>query len=160
ARRALPGEWLHAQPAANAAGVGPPGSAGDYRAVRDRSGDPLDAQPGRPVQSGSCSRARHRTGDRQPALRPSSAAAAQRPDGSRAAGVAIMSDAARTKSTSMDALVGQIADEFTQRLNQGDQPDVEDFARRYPEIADVLREVLAALQFVRIASPELEVSNS
>jgi hypothetical protein len=56
---------------------------------------------------------------------------------------------------SVDALVGQIADEFTQRLNRGEQPDIDDYAGRHPQIADVLRDVLAALLFVRVASPAL-----
>ncbi|MBY0528557.1 MAG: protein kinase [Gemmataceae bacterium] len=48
-------------------------------------------------------------------------------------------------------LLGQIADDFTARLQRGEQPDVEDFAQRYPEIAGVLREVLPALQAIRPA---------
>jgi serine/threonine protein kinase len=50
---------------------------------------------------------------------------------------------------STEALVGQVADEFTQRLQRGEQPDVEAYARRHPEIADLLRGVLSALQLLR-----------
>jgi serine/threonine protein kinase/WD40 repeat protein len=58
-------------------------------------------------------------------------------------------------SAAVDALVGQIADEFTQRLNQGEHPDAGEYVRRHPEIGGVLRDVLAALEMVRVASPEL-----
>ena len=50
---------------------------------------------------------------------------------------------------SMDSLVGQVADQFIERLERGEQPDIEDFARSHPEIADVLRQVLSALQHMR-----------
>jgi serine/threonine protein kinase len=40
---------------------------------------------------------------------------------------------------------GQIADEFVQALRQGQRPSVEEFARRYPEHADEIREMLPAL---------------
>jgi WD40 repeat protein/serine/threonine protein kinase len=48
--------------------------------------------------------------------------------------------------SALEALLGQVADEFTERLKRGEQPDIEDYARRHPEIADLLRQVLAALQ--------------
>jgi tetratricopeptide (TPR) repeat protein len=47
---------------------------------------------------------------------------------------------------SVESLVGQVADEFTERLNRGEQPAVEEYALRYPEIADLLRQALPALQ--------------
>jgi serine/threonine protein kinase/WD40 repeat protein len=40
---------------------------------------------------------------------------------------------------------GQIADEFVEAFRLGKRPSVEDFARRYPEYADEIREVLPAL---------------
>jgi serine/threonine protein kinase len=39
-----------------------------------------------------------------------------------------------------------VADEFTERLNRGEQPDVEEYARRHPQIATLLREALPALE--------------
>jgi serine/threonine protein kinase len=47
---------------------------------------------------------------------------------------------------SVESLVGQIADEFTERLNRGEQPDIEEYAQRHPDIADLLRQALPALQ--------------
>jgi serine/threonine protein kinase/Tfp pilus assembly protein PilF len=55
---------------------------------------------------------------------------------------------------SVEALVGQVADEFVQRLNRGEQPDIDEYARRHPEIDSVLRQVLAALQLVRMPAEE------
>src|SRR5439155_17631409 len=48
--------------------------------------------------------------------------------------------------TSLEALVGQVADEFSARLNSGEQPDVEEYARLYPEAADLLRGILPTLE--------------
>jgi serine/threonine protein kinase len=54
----------------------------------------------------------------------------------------------------VEALVGQVADEFTQRLNRGERPDVEEYARRHPQIAAALREVLPALELMRLPAPD------
>jgi serine/threonine protein kinase len=61
-----------------------------------------------------------------------------------------MSNTPSTTDLSVEALVGQVADEFVQRLDRGEQPDIEEYARRHPEIDTVLRQVLAALQLVRL----------
>jgi serine/threonine protein kinase/Flp pilus assembly protein TadD len=57
-----------------------------------------------------------------------------------------MNDLPATKAPSVESLVGRIADEFIERLHRGEQPDVEEYARRHPELADVLRQALAALE--------------
>jgi serine/threonine protein kinase len=49
---------------------------------------------------------------------------------------------------SAEDLVGRVADEFTERLHRGERPDVEEYARRHPAIAGVLREILPALRFL------------
>src|SRR5438067_13041651 len=41
--------------------------------------------------------------------------------------------------------LGQIADEFVEAIRQGRRPSVEEFARRYPEHADEIRDILPAL---------------
>jgi serine/threonine protein kinase len=48
-----------------------------------------------------------------------------------------------------EAVVGRIADEFTERLNSGERPDIEEYARRHPQLADLLREVLPSLELLR-----------
>ena len=67
-----------------------------------------------------------------------------------------MSIEAGRVNASMEALVGQVADEFTQRLNRGEKPSVEEHAERHPEIGDLLREVLPALRLLR--RPEVEAA--
>src|SRR5262249_19018778 len=51
---------------------------------------------------------------------------------------------------SVEVLIGKVADEFTQRLNRGEQPHIEEYALRYPQVAALLREVLPALQLIRL----------
>jgi formylglycine-generating enzyme required for sulfatase activity/serine/threonine protein kinase len=46
---------------------------------------------------------------------------------------------------------GQIADEFMEALRQGQRPSVEEFARRYPEHADEIRDLLPALAIMEKA---------
>jgi WD40 repeat protein len=60
-----------------------------------------------------------------------------------------MKEPPAVEDTGLEALVGQVADEFTAALQRGEQPDVEAFARRHPEIAGLLRQVLPALQAMR-----------
>ncbi len=59
-----------------------------------------------------------------------------------------MNDAADA-AEALESLFGRMADEFTDRLNRGERPDVEEYARRHPEIAEVLREGLPVLQAIR-----------
>jgi WD40 repeat protein/serine/threonine protein kinase len=61
---------------------------------------------------------------------------------------------------SVEALVGQVAEEFLEQLHRGEQPDVEAYARRYPDIAPIVRQVLAALQLVRVPAADLAVEDA
>ena len=38
-----------------------------------------------------------------------------------------------------DRLLGEVAEDYFQRISQGDQPSIEEYAARYPEIADLIR---------------------
>src|SRR5437660_5710350 len=49
---------------------------------------------------------------------------------------------------------GQIADEFVEAFRQGKRPSVEEFARRYPEHADEIREILPALVLMEKAKAD------
>src|SRR5262245_15366779 len=55
---------------------------------------------------------------------------------------------------SAERLMGQVVEEFLDRLNAGEQPEVESYARRYPQLADVLRQMLPALQVMRLPSED------
>jgi serine/threonine protein kinase len=59
-----------------------------------------------------------------------------------------MTDALVREDLSLESLVAQAADEFLARQRQGERPDVEEYAARYPQAAPVLRKVLASLQLL------------
>jgi WD40 repeat protein/serine/threonine protein kinase len=63
-----------------------------------------------------------------------------------------MSEPADVIDASLESLVADVADEFTERLSRGERPDIEAIARRYPEHATVLRQILVSLQMVRLSS--------
>jgi serine/threonine protein kinase len=47
-----------------------------------------------------------------------------------------------------DSLLGQLADEFTRGAREGKLPDVEEYARRYPELADRIRQLFPTLMLL------------
>ncbi|HOW18275.1 MAG TPA: serine/threonine-protein kinase, partial [Phycisphaerae bacterium] len=70
-----------------------------------------------------------------------------------------MKDIPADKDLSIESLLGQAADEFTRRCASGEQPDIEEYAARYPQIAAVIREVFPALQVMpapAVTGAELE----
>jgi hypothetical protein len=74
-----------------------------------------------------------------------------------------MTDASAPEDGALDSLVARVADEFAARQKQGEQPDVEEYAARHPEIAPVLRRVLASLQLLGLtpsAGPATGVTTS
>jgi hypothetical protein len=52
-----------------------------------------------------------------------------------------------------DSLLGQLAEEFTQRVRGGKPPDIEDYARSHPELAGRVRELFPALM-LRAGRPD------
>src|SRR5262245_53925110 len=50
---------------------------------------------------------------------------------------------------SVESLIAQVTDDFMESANRGEDPKVEAYAQRYPQIAEVLRKVLPALRLVR-----------
>jgi serine/threonine protein kinase len=64
-----------------------------------------------------------------------------------------MTESNRLDDEALESLVGRVADEFTDRVNRGEAPDVEEYARRYPAIADVLREGLPPLRKLGQSTP-------
>lgn len=52
----------------------------------------------------------------------------------------------------IETLIAEVAEDFLQELEQGKDPQVEDYARRYPNAADVLRQVLPVLSIVGATS--------
>jgi WD40 repeat protein/serine/threonine protein kinase len=60
---------------------------------------------------------------------------------------------------SLESLVAQLADEFTQRLERGERPAIEDYVQRYPQHAGVIRNLLSSLEFMRLSVPGLSGSD-
>ena len=48
----------------------------------------------------------------------------------------------------LDQLLGQVATEFFERLARGETPDIDEYAQRHPEISQLIRQALPALQIV------------
>src|SRR5437763_8857240 len=63
-----------------------------------------------------------------------------------------MSEASVREEVSLESLVAEVADDFLERQRQGERPDVEEYAARYPHAAEVLRKVLASLQLVGLSA--------
>jgi serine/threonine protein kinase/Flp pilus assembly protein TadD len=59
-----------------------------------------------------------------------------------------MSEASLREKSSVESLVARVADEFLERQKNGERPDIEEYAARYPEAADLLRKVLASLELI------------
>ncbi len=47
-----------------------------------------------------------------------------------------------------DSLLGQLAEEFTGRVREGTHPEIEEYARNHPELADRIRELFPTLMFL------------
>jgi eukaryotic-like serine/threonine-protein kinase len=60
-----------------------------------------------------------------------------------------MADDQDRHDPSLEGKLGEIAEEYTQRLENGERPDVEDYAQCHPELAPVIREVFPALEAMR-----------
>jgi len=54
--------------------------------------------------------------------------------------------------------VEQLAEEFLERCRRGERPSVEDYARRYPEHAEIIRDTFAALAMMEDLAPQSEDS--
>ena len=48
----------------------------------------------------------------------------------------------------VDQLLGEVAEEYFQRVSRGEEPSIEEYATRYPQIADLIRETFAAVTFI------------
>jgi serine/threonine protein kinase/cytochrome c-type biogenesis protein CcmH/NrfG len=64
-----------------------------------------------------------------------------------------MSRASVDEDFALDSLVAQVADEFRERQCNGEKPDIDEYARRHPHVADLLRKVLGALELIHDSLP-------
>lgn len=60
-----------------------------------------------------------------------------------------MTDFDESKDSWIDSLIGQVADDFLHRNEQGEDVNVEEYAERYPQIAIVIRQLFPALQLMQ-----------
>src|SRR5437879_1784899 len=49
---------------------------------------------------------------------------------------------------SVDSQIAELADDFLDHITRGKQPSVSEYTRRYPQIASLIPEVVAALQMM------------
>ena len=61
-------------------------------------------------------------------------------------GTVPLSDGGSKAAASVESRLAEAADEFAEALARGERPSIEDFAGRYPEIADQIRSVLPAIE--------------
>src|SRR5262249_28386406 len=76
---------------------------------------------------------------------------AKGPIPTRPAGGVVMTDVAVQQEVSLESLVAQAADQYLERRKQGEDPDIEEYAARYPQAADLIRKVLASLQLLGLS---------
>ncbi len=60
-----------------------------------------------------------------------------------------MRDSFSVASNSVEDAVAEVVDAFRDSARRGERPDVEEYALRYPQLADILRRVLPALEVLR-----------
>lgn len=51
-----------------------------------------------------------------------------------------------------DALVGKVVEEYFERSSRGEQPQLNEFVERYPQIGDLLKTIIPALQAAEVTS--------
>ena|SRR5206468_5508545 len=64
-----------------------------------------------------------------------------------------MNNASVQENVELESLIARVADEFRDSRERGDRPQIEDYAARYPQAADLLRKVLGALELIDLSLP-------
>jgi WD40 repeat protein/serine/threonine protein kinase len=64
-----------------------------------------------------------------------------------------MSESSVRENASLESIVAQLADEFVERQERGEQPEIEGYAARHPQWAPVIRQVLSSLRLIRLSGP-------
>ncbi len=66
-----------------------------------------------------------------------------------------MNDALSLEDNDLEGLIAEATDAFLERAQSGDPVNVEEFSQGYPLIADILRELLPAMQVMQQSSSPL-----
>src|SRR5262249_57840812 len=64
-----------------------------------------------------------------------------------------MKHASVAPDQALDSLVARVADEFRERQNRGEKPDIEEYAAQHSHAAVLLRKVLGALELIGLSMP-------
>lgn len=56
----------------------------------------------------------------------------------------------------VESQVARVADEYVERLARGERPELDELAARFPELVDVLPEILPALRMIHALAPTVE----
>jgi len=70
-----------------------------------------------------------------------------------------MREASPHPDETIEELLGQAADEFTEKLRRGERPDIEEYARANPRIASIVREVFPSLMVMSPDEPDPQTSD-
>src|SRR5262249_2913872 len=124
--------WLDSQPATRPGRTGATIAPGPGPLAGDRSRNPDHAAFRGTDESGSGWPGRAGTGHGEQATRPRHAPAAQAARGRGRDGVSAMNDFSAREPGSAEALLGELVDEYLDRLHRGERPAIEDDALRYP----------------------------
>ncbi|MFQ5807491.1 MAG: protein kinase, partial [Phycisphaerae bacterium] len=69
-----------------------------------------------------------------------------------------MTDTAYSAGVSHESLMGQIADEYMNRLNRGERVEIDEYVERYPQLATYIRQVFPAFRVMRVSASEMDSS--
>ena len=61
---------------------------------------------------------------------------------------------------STDALLGELTADFAQRAARGENPSVEEYAQRHPEIAELIRDVFPLIDIIKQTATEVSAASS
>jgi eukaryotic-like serine/threonine-protein kinase len=65
------------------------------------------------------------------------------------------------KDAALESLIARVADDYLERLDKGEQPELEEYVRCFPDLASVLPQVIPALRLIRsISAPEIEFGDA
>jgi serine/threonine protein kinase len=67
-----------------------------------------------------------------------------------------MTEPSAALDQSAESLLAHVTDEFLERQSRGEEPDIEDYAQRYPALAAVLRPTLKALRLIAMTPSPLD----
>ena len=60
------------------------------------------------------------------------------------------------RDAALESLIARVADDYLERLDKGEQPELEEYIQHHPELTSVLPQVLPALRLMRsLSAPQI-----